>query len=176
MASIKFTGTMSAAQIDLGIKSLSNRGKKFDADVQSIGLSIMAHTDATGDYTKACALYHALPAGTRRSSLVAWFILHSKVQALDPKNPDDKARIEAGSVFKFAKERTTDLEGAAAKMWHEHGKKDTAPSDVFDARAACNSLIARVKAASKAGKRVEGATDPVMAALAALESALKEGA
>lgn len=173
MASIKFNSSMSATQIDAGIKSLANRGKKFDADVQAIGLAIMAHTENTGDYTKACALYSALPSGSRRAALVAWFLAYSKVSALDPKVPEEKAKIAAGGTFKFAKDKVTDLDGAAAKMWHEHGKKEQAADQVFDVQKACASLLARVK--SHADKAV-GNTDAVQAALAQLEQALKAGA
>ena len=112
MTAIKFTASMSVKDIDAGIKSLANRGKKFDADVQNIALSIIAHTEAHSDYTKAEALYKALPAGSRRASLVQWFLAFGKISALDPKVPEEKAKIEAGSHFKFDRDKRTYMEGA----------------------------------------------------------------
>lgn len=112
MAAIKFTASMSVKDIDAGIKSLANRGKKFDTDVQHIALSIIAHTEAHSDYTKAEALYKALPAGSRRASLVQWFLAFGKIRALDTKVAEDKAKMDAGAIFAFDRDKRTDMEGA----------------------------------------------------------------
>ena len=173
MASIKFSKTMDVKAIDAGIKSLANRGKKFQEDVQQIGLAILAHTDRTGDYTKACALYHALPNGAKRASLVAWFLAFGKVVALDPKNAEEKAKIASGAVFKFASSKATDMEGAEAKQWCDM-HKEAAPHEVFDVQKSAYALLARIKKATQQGStlKVEGYTPDVQAALAALELAL----
>lgn len=173
MATIKFTASMSAKDIDAGIKSLASRGKKFDADVQAIAISIIAHTEAHSDYTKADALYAALPAGSRRASLVAWFLAFGKISALDPKVPEEKAKIEVGAHFKFDREKRTDIEGAHKTMWHSLGKPEAKPADVFDVQKAAQSLIARLRKAQNTGTEIKGDTEAVHAALLALEKALK---
>lgn len=171
--SLKFTASMSVKDIDAGIKSLANRGKKFDSDVQNIALSILAHTEAHSDYTKADALYAALPAGSRRASLVQWFLAFGKISALDPKVPEERAKIEKGAHFKFDREKRTDMEAAHKTLWHSMGKPEAKPSEVFDVQKAAASLLARMRKAQASGAKIEGDTEAVHAALLALEQALK---
>lgn len=173
MATVKFTASMSVKDIDAGIKSLANRGKKFDSDVQNIALSIVAHTEAHSDYTKAEALYQALPAGSRRASLVAWFLAFGKISALDPKVPEEKAKIEQGAHFKFDREKRTDMEGAHKALWYSMGKPEAKPSEVFDVQKAAMSLLSRVRKAQKDGVEIKGDNEELHAALVALEVALK---
>lgn len=173
MATIKFTSTMSGKDIDAGIKSLANRGKKFDADVQNIALAIIAHTEAHSDYTKAEALYKALPAGSRRASLVQWFLAFGKIRALNPKVAEDKAKMDAGAVFAFDRDKRTDMEGAHKTAWHSMGKPEAKPADVFDVQKAAASLLQRMRKAQKAGVTIAGDTEEIHAALLALEIALK---
>lgn len=172
MAAIKFTANMTSKEIDAGIKSLANRGKKFDADVQAIAISIVAHTEAHSDYTKAEALYKALPAGSRRASLVQWFLAFGKISALDPKVPEEKAKIEQGAHFKFDRDRRTNMEGAQKTMWCSMGKPESKPSEVFDVQKAAASLLAKMRKAQAAGVPIKGDTDKLHAALVALEVAL----
>ena len=173
MAAIKFTASMSVKDIDEGIKSLANRGKKFDADVQNIALSIIAHTEAHSDYTKAEALYQALPAGSRRASLVQWFLAFGKIRALDPKVAEDKAKRDAGAIFAFDRDKRTDMEGAHKTLWHSMGKPEAKPSEVFDVQKAAMSLLARMRKAQKDGVTIKGENEEIHAALLALEGALK---
>lgn len=164
---------MTGKDIDAGIKSLASRGKKFDADVQNIALSIIAHTEAHSDYTKAEALYAALPAGSRRASLVQWFLAFGKIRALDPKVAEDKAKMDAGARFAFDRGKRTDLEGAHKTLWHSMGKPEAKPSEVFDVQKAAMSLLSRMRKAQKDGVEIQGDTEAVHAALLALEVALK---
>ena len=173
MAAIKFTASMTVKDIDAGIKSLANRGKKFDSDVQNIALSIIAHTEAHSDYTKAEALYKALPAGSRRASLVQWFLAFGKIRALDPKCAEDKAKMDTGAIFAFDRDKRTNMEGAHKTMWHSMGKPESKPSEVFDVQKAAMSLLARMRKAQEAGVPIKGDTDKLHAALVALEVALK---
>lgn len=173
MAVIKFTASMTAKEIDAGIKSLANRGKKFDADVQAIAISIVAHTEAHSDYTKAEALYQALPAGSRRASLVQWFLAFGKIRALNPKIAEDRAKMDAGAVFAFDRDKRTDIEGAHKTMWHAMGKPEAKPADVFDVQKAALSLLARMRKAQKDGVTIKGDNEEIHAALVALEIALK---
>lgn len=173
MAAIKFTASMSVKDIDAGIKSLANRGKKFDADVQNIALSIIAHTEAHSDYTKAEALYKALPAGSRRASLVQWFLAFGKIRALDPKVAEDKAKMDAGALFAFDRDKRTNMEGAHKTMWCSMGKPEAKPSEVFDVQKASMSLLARMRKAKKDGVEIKGDNEELHAALVALAVALK---
>ena len=173
MAAIKFTANMSVKDIDAGIKSLANRGKKFDADVQNIALSIVAHTEAHSDYTKAEALYKALPAGSRRASLVQWFLAFGKIRALNPKVAEDKAKMDSGAVFAFDRAKRTDMEGAHKALWHSMGKPEAKPADVFDVQKAAMSLLSRMRKAHKDGVEIKGDNEELHAALVALEVALK---
>lgn len=173
MATVKFTARMEGKDIDAGIKSLASRGKRFDADVQAIAISIVAHTEAHSDYTKAEALYAALPAGSRRASLVQWFLAFGKIRALCPKVAEDKAKMDAGAIFAFDRDKRTDLLGAHKTMWHSMGKPESKPSEVFDVQKAAMSLLARMRKARKDGVEIKGDSEAVHAALLALEIALK---
>lgn len=142
------------AAIDKAIASVKNRGAKLDADIQLAGLSILAHIDQHGDTTLADRLFNAMPKGARRLALAEWFVTFGKVAALAQKT--DAEAIGAGRVFGYAKDRTTDMEGAGAKPWHEC-RKEAAPAEVFDVQAAFHALMKRIENAKSKGIKLEHA-------------------
>lgn len=143
-----------AAAIDKAIASIKNRGAKLDASIQQAGLSVLAHASVHGDTTCADRLVAAMPKGARKLALVEWMLAFGEVRKLDPKDPDEAARIKAGAVFKLDRTRMLDLEGADEKQWHEF-KPEAAVSTAFDAQAAVANVLARMRGAVAKGMTIE---------------------
>ena len=161
-----------AAEINKAIESVGRRGAKLDGDIQLAALSILAHVEEHGDTTLADRLFSAMPKGARRVMLADWFVAFGKMRTLDKSDAEDKARIENGAHFAFDKVRSTDMEGASEKQWHEMRKAQEA-SEAFDAQKAVQGVLSRLNAAAKAGKDVQGKAEAIEAAralLAALEA------
>lgn len=140
-----------ASAIDKAILSIKNRGAKLDGDIQTAGLSVLAHVAGCGDTTLADRLYNAMPKGSRRLALVEWMLAFGSMTLLDKADADQKARIALGHVFKYDKAKAHDAEGAEGTLWHEFRKEKEA-SDAFDVQAAFASLMKRIQSAQKAGK------------------------
>jgi hypothetical protein len=151
MATKIITGT---AAIDKAIKSIAGRGAKLDGDIQTAGLSVLAHVAEHGDTTLADRLFNAMPKGARRLALVEWMLAFGTMRVLDKKN--DAERVGMGHVFGYDKERKLDMASAEATAWHEF-RKEKAPAEVFDVQAAFNSLMSRIQAAQKKGIKIEHA-------------------
>ena len=141
------------AAIDKAIASIKNRGAKLDGDIQLAGLSILSNIDSCGDTTIADRLYNAMPKGSRRLALAEWMLAYGRMVPIT-----DKAVLKTGRVFQYDHERTTDMEGAAVKPWHEmNAQKDKPVAEVFDVQKAFASLMARIKKAGDDGIKIEGA-------------------
>lgn len=145
-----------AAAIDKAIASISSRGAKLDGDIQVAACSVLKHIDECGDYTLAERLVLAMPKGSRKLALVEFLLAFGKVRVLDKNLPDDQARILAGGVFAFAKDKATDMEGAVSTPWFEF-KKEVPVLEAFDAQAAIVALLKKIKGMQAKGVRVEHA-------------------
>ena len=145
-----------AAVISKAVDSIQRRSAGLLTDIQLAGLSIIAHIDEHSDTTLADRLYGALGKGSRRNSLAQWFITYGKMRVLDKDVPEEAAAIKAGHIFKFDKERTTDMAKAAAKQWHEMIKEPDV-KDTFDVHAAYMNLMKRIEQAKKNGLTFEHA-------------------
>lgn len=151
----KQTLLVGTAAINKAIISIATRGKRLDADIQLAGLSVIAHVDQHGDTTLADKLVQAAPRGDARTALTSWLLAYSKMRLLSKDNEQEKAAIKEGRVFQLDKSRTTDMQGATEKAWHEF-KKPTTPQDAFDAQAAVMGVIARLQSATSKGLTVKG--------------------
>lgn len=146
-----------AAAIDKAIASIKNRGAKLDGDIQIAALSVLSHIDQHGDYTVSDRLLSAMPKGVRRNALVGWMVAYGKVALLDKKLPEDAEKIKAGGVFKFDREKQTDMATAEATPWHTFKHTDGAPTEVFDVQKAVTQLLKRVQAMQAKGTKIEHA-------------------
>lgn len=152
------------AAIVKAIDSIANRGKKLDADIQLAGLSVLDHIQQHGDVTLANRLFLALPKGARKLAMAEWFLAFGKLSAnLDKATAKDLP-------FVYAKDKTTNLEGAIELPWYEC-KPEKAVADAFDVQAEVAKLLKRVAAfqQSKPDGEVKGAD--LIAKLQALTTA-----
>ena len=152
------------------IACIAPRGKKLDADIQTAGLSVLAHADEHGDTTLADKLLAAMPKGSRKLALVEWMLAFGKVQVLDKNNPKHAARIKLGQVMMYAKDKSTDLDAAMEKAWYEF-KPEPAVVDAFDVQAAVKAIMARMGKAVASGVTVTNKAS-ALEELKALQAAL----
>ncbi|APU00333.1 hypothetical protein HOR55_gp46 [Ralstonia phage RS-PII-1] len=129
-------------QLDKAITSIAKRGAQLDKDIQTAALSALKLLADHGGVEWINKLYLAMPNGSRRSSLAQWFIAFGACVA----NTDDATKRER--PFVYAKDKTTDLEGAAAVQWYDM-KKEPEPDEVFDIQKALASILAKAKKAGK---------------------------
>lgn len=159
--------------IDSKIKSIAKRGASLDEDIQVAGMSVLAHIEKCGDVTLADKLMNAMPKSGRKLALAEWLLAYGKLETIKADSKDNKAAIAAGRVFKFAKDKATDISGADEKAWYEF-RKEAKVSEAFDVQAQVKSLISRIQAATAAGKELkhkEEAIQEARALLAALGAA-----
>lgn len=131
-----------ASAIDAAIKSIANRGKKLDRDIQQAAISAMAHHSKHGDVTLVNRLVDAMPKGSRVNALRDFILNHGAV-----------SYDEESKKFVHAKGKEARIEAAQGIMWTEF--KPEPEYQPFDAMAALNSLLARVqKADSLKGDKV----------------------
>ena len=144
------------AEINKAIESIAKRGAKLDGDIQVAAVSVIAHLDEHGDFTLAERLVHAMPKGSRKLALVEFLLAFGKVRLLDKENAEDKDRITAGGVFGFAKDKTTNVDGAMEKAWYEF-KPEAPVLESFDVQAAVAALIKKVEGLQKKGVTIKHA-------------------
>lgn len=142
----------STSDITKAIVSIEKRGAKLDSDIQLAAVSIIAHVDAHGDTTLADRLIVAMPKGSRKLALVEYLLAFGKMRVLD--KTTEKDAIAQGRFFAFAKDKTTDMEGAMEKQWHEF-KPEPAVVDAFDVQAAVHALLKRVKTMQEKGVEIQ---------------------
>lgn len=180
------------ASIVKAIASIATRGKKLDDSIQQTGLSVLAHIEEHGNVELASKLYDALPKGARRLALADWMLAFGKLRPLSAKNKDDQPALKAGLHFGFDREKQTDLEGAAAKAWHEfkqeksvqaaYDVQDKALRMVLDAvkhGVSMEDMLAAVQAAYATDKAKEAAAKAMPTlpdAVKAASAAIGEGA
>jgi hypothetical protein len=137
-----------AAAIEKAIGSIHTRGKRLDDDIQTCGLSVLAHIEKCGDITLFVRLFEAMPKGSRRNALVEWATQCGKLSVNLDETKKDKP-------FLYAKDKTTDIVKAMEKPWFEC-KPEKAIEEEFDFASMLTSLILRAQKAEEAGKPVIG--------------------
>lgn len=142
---------MNKDAMDKAIKSIVGRAAKLDKDIQEVALSALHHNEQHQDVVFVNRLYMALGKGHRKSALTEWFLMFGRVVA------NEDAKTKADKPFLYAKDKVTDLTGAAAKPWYEC-KKEPLPDEVFDVQKAFTALLKKVDTALKEGKQVTGFT------------------
>lgn len=169
---MKATIITDAKKLKASIARIRTSGAKLDARIQVAAISVIDHADKHGDTTLADALVNAMPKSGRKLALVEYLLAFGKFEVITAKSADDRKAIEAGRVFKFAKDKVTNLDGADDKMWYDF-RKEAKVSDAFDAQSQVKALLSRMNAAIREGKAIEnreGAVEQARALLAALEA------
>ena len=131
---------MDVKTLNKKIDALGKRNQSVEADIQTLGLACMAHTEAHGDIMPMVRLMNVLRR-TQHQAFMEWAMAFGKYQ----KNID-KATRETQPVA-FDKARTTDIEGATAKPWFMFAdSKLDAEKKAFDFQAAVMSLLKKAAA------------------------------
>ena len=144
------------------IKAINKAGTTLAKRIQLCAIASLEHMVQHRDHTLLVELYQAMPKGTRSSALAAWILKFSQLKA-----NDDKA-TKKEKPFMLDKEKTLDLEGAKATMWHECGKPEAAPDELLDVNKAVVALLKKVKAAKEAGRPIKGLDAETLAAVKSL--------
>lgn len=140
--------SMTLKQIDDMIVNIKSRGKKLDADIQICGLAILKHVNEHGDITKANALYNALPKGSRRTALAAWFVEFGALKYSEKKDKKE-------NPLAYNKKQLTNLQGAMNKPWWECKGTNEDGGRPFDLESQLKSLLTRMEKAREDGKEVK---------------------
>lgn len=161
-----------AKKIKASIALIKTNGAKLDSRIQECAVSVINHADQHGDTTLADSLVNAMPKSGRKLALVEFLVAFGKFEVITAKSADDKKALEAGRVFKLAKDKVTNLDGANAKMWYDF-RKEAKVSEAFDVQSQVKSLLSRMNSAIKEGKEIlhkDEAIAEARALLAALEA------
>lgn len=129
------------------IKTIANRGAALDKLIQSTGLDVLKHIEEHGEVSLACKLFLAMPNGSRRNSLAHWLLSYGKVKL----NVDAKGKSDKAIPFAYAKDKTTDLEGAKGKAWYD-AKKEKSLDEEFNLDDSLGRFLKTVAKAVEQGK------------------------
>lgn len=141
---------LTVKQCNAAISNIKMNGKALDSAIQEVGLSVLQHCAANGEVSLAIKLYNALPRGSRRNALVAWFVEFGTIAVeLDKKKAKTHPLV-------FNRLGVLDVEGAAEKPWYEC-KKERALADEFDFTSRLNALLKQAEKAAESGKTIKGA-------------------
>lgn len=130
------------------IKTIAKRGASLDKLIQTTGLDILKHIDEHGEVSLACKLFKAMPKGSRRNALAAWFIDHGKIKA-----QSDKTK-SAEFPFVYDGSKATNLERATEKPWFGY-RKERDVADEFSLDAAIAAFRAKIQRAIDKGQLEE---------------------
>jgi hypothetical protein len=128
--------------INAAIAAVATLGKKWEADVQHIAVSVIAHIEDCGDVTVADTLVAALPKGARSSALKAYLETFSKAvwQEAAPKT-------KTPAKFIHDKTKVTDMDGALKTTWAAF--KPEPPYKPMDLCDLLSKMLARVEKDTK---------------------------
>lgn len=173
MAQVKFGYTMADAAIVDGIKSVANRRKLLDRDIQMLAVSVIYALHKSGDkptaVKRANALVDAVKGGMKSNALLRWFETHSPMVF----NKETKLLVDGFSPNSPVKDHTkiNALE-ARDKPWFE-----AIPEPEYKPMADLNTLLARIVKQGKADVEKLGDKSKVdLQQLAALEAMLAKPA
>ena len=130
------------AALNKEIAAIKVAGAKLDARIQTAGGAVLEHFAEHKDNGLVNRLYHAMPAGSRKSALTSWLLAHCAVSA----NTDKATKQEQPFVYDRTKE--TNPEAGEADPWYSH-KLDKAPAEVFDLQKAVRALLAKAEKAEQ---------------------------
>lgn len=140
---------LSIKQCNAAISNIKMNGKALDGAIQDVGLSVIQHCAANGEVSLAIKLLNAMPRGSRRTALVAWFVEFGPIAV-----ELDKAKAKTHPLV-FNKLGALDVAGAAEKPWFEC-KPEKALADEFDFTSRLNALLKQAANAAEKGLTVKG--------------------
>lgn len=148
--SVKKILIVEAAELDKMIVGVKTSGVRFDALVQRAAVQCVAQSILHGNTTPANALYEALPKGSRRDSLVAWFEKYGNFAWM--KGERKLAYFKAKSAADWTDEYAAEV---AASMWTT-GTKPAEPKSVYDMEEEVSKFLDRMgKLAGDSTKNVK---------------------
>lgn len=139
---------MELKDLNSAIDAFAKSGQKWADQGHKLAIATLEHLIAShGDIGPVNRLYLAMPAGSKSSALVSWFLTYGAVVA----NTEKDTKKE--KPFIFAKDKTTDVVGGAKDPWYNHKPEPDADA-VFDVQKALAAILSRAAKMSKAGKTV----------------------
>ena len=117
------------------------RGKKWTVEGQTLGLAILGHIEQHGDVTIANRLLTGMPKGTKRNAMAEWLLAFGKLQL------NDNKAAAATSPLAYAKDKITNIAGAAQKPWFDF-QPEKEIAEMFDIQKAVTGLLQRAEKAA----------------------------
>ncbi len=141
---------MEINELNKAIDAFAKTGLKWADQGHKLAIATLEHlVKSHGDVGAVNRLYKAMPAGSKSSALVSWFLAYGALVAnVDKETKKDKP-------FVFAKDKTTNVVGGAADPWYNH-KPEPAPDDVFDVQKALAAILSKAKRVAAKGGTVTG--------------------
>lgn len=133
-----------ANKLTSAINSVAKAGAKFSIQLHNVAYSCLAHIDASGDVRPLQRLLDTIGGKVTKGAIVEWAKRFGRVKVEYAE--DDTAK--ASPLFKYAKGKESDLEGAALIAPMDFKAEGAGNKAEFDLAA---KLTAVVKAASKEG-------------------------
>ena len=128
-------------QLNAKIDALGKRLATAENDIQGLGLECLEHLNAHGDTMPLNRLFGVLRR-TQHQAFMEWALAFGKV------NKNANKLTVGEQAFAFAKDKTTDMEGAKAKPWFMFADdKAEATKKAFDFQVAVMQLIKKAAAA-----------------------------
>lgn len=138
------------AELNKAIDTFAKAGKKWADQGHQLACGTLDHlVKSHGDIGPVNRLYLAMPAGSKSSALVSWFLAYGALVA----NEDKDTKKE--KPFVFAKDKATDVAGGRADPWYNH-KPEPAPDDVFDVQKALAAILSKAKRVTAKGGTITG--------------------
>lgn len=126
---------MNIKELNKAIDALGRKNQSVEAEIQTLGLACMAHTEQHGDTMPMNRLMNVLRR-TQHQAFMEWALAFGKFA----KN-NDKA-TKASQPVVYDKTKTTDIEGATTKAWFMFADdKAAAIAKAFDFQAAMMALL-----------------------------------
>jgi hypothetical protein len=132
------------------IDKFAKQGKTWADQGHKLAVATLEHlVKSHGDVGAVNRLYLAMPAGSKSTALVSWFLTYGAVVA----NVDKDSKGE--KPFVFAKDKVTNVAGGRADPWYNH-KPEPAPDMEFDVQKALAGILQKAKKMSEKGGTVKG--------------------
>lgn len=131
---------MDTKELNRKIDALGKRNASVEADIQTLGMACLEHTEKHGDTMPMNRLYNVLRR-TQHQAFAEWAMSFGKF-----KKNHDKTTKDAQPLA-YDKSRTTDLVAAAEKQWFMFAdEKAKATAKAFDFQAAMMALLKKAAA------------------------------
>jgi hypothetical protein len=141
---------MELNQLMKDIAAFAKSGQKWADQGHKLAVATLEHlVKSHGDIGPVNSLYKAMPAGSKSSALVSWFLTYGAVVA----NADKETKKD--KPFIFAKDKETRVDAGKADPWYNH-KPEPDPDQVFDVQKALAAILSKAKRVKEKGGTVTG--------------------